>query len=319
MAQQSGSASYLSLVAACDDFPYDPAAVEAYYQLNLPNDRRPHGYMLPEIVDQMPWTADFAICHDQPRSVTVLDSSNGTDTVSAVNDAFARIVNDCVERKLFDLLCGQHSEPFAIVGANYERPVHVERFAAALFGLTQTGAHLIAYTMDPDTGMKLWIPRRAAHLYTYPGKLDTTVAGGMKAGSSPYNTVIAEAQEEASFDEVLLRQHARSRGAVSHMSVTGTGFPGEQGLVVPNVDFIYDMELPPDVVPKPQDGEVGEFYCMSVEEVQAALLREEFKPEPAAVLIDFLIRHSFITPENEPEFVEITTRLHRRLPFKVGV
>ncbi|KAK0910906.1 hypothetical protein LTR02_003604 [Friedmanniomyces endolithicus] len=265
MAQQSGSASYLSLVAACDDFPYDPAAVEAYYQLNLPNDRRPHGYMLPEIVDQMPWTADFAICHDQPRSVTVLDSSNGTDTVSAVNDAFARIVNDCVERKLFDLLCGQHSEPFAIVGANYERPVHVERFAAALFGLTQRGAHLIAYTMDPDTGMKLWIPRRAAHLYTYPG------------------------------------------------------FPGEQGLVVPNVDFIYDMELPPDVVPKPQDGEVGEFYCMSVEEVQAALLREEFKPEPAAVLIDFLIRHSFITPENEPEFVEITTRLHRRLPFKVGV
>ncbi|KAK0945908.1 hypothetical protein LTR29_002765 [Friedmanniomyces endolithicus] len=319
MAQQFGSTSYLSPVAACDDFPYDPAATEAYYQLYLPNDRRPHGYMLPATVDRMPWTADFVIRHDQPRSVTVLDSSNGTDTASAINDAFARLVNDCVERRLFDLLCGQHSEPFAIVGADYDKPVHVERFAAALFGLTQRGAHLIAYTMSPDTGMKLWIPRRAAHLYTYPGKLDTTVAGGMKAGSSPYLTIIAEAQEEASFDEVLVRQYARSRGAISHMCVTGAGFPGEQGLVVPNVDFIYDIELPPGIVPKPQDGEVGEFYCMSVEDVQAALLREEFKPEPAAVLVDFLIRHSFISPENEPDFVEVTMRLHRRLPFKVGM
>ncbi|TKA77289.1 hypothetical protein B0A55_04331 [Friedmanniomyces simplex] len=295
MAQPSGQHSYLSLVASCDDFPFDPAGTEEYYKLYLPNDDQPHGFMLPAIVKQMPWTSDFAICHDHPRSVIVLDRSNSKDPASAINAAFAQLVNECIERKLFDLLCGRHSEPFAIVGARYDQPVHVERFAAALFGLTQRGAHLVAYTMDPDAGMKFWIPRRSAHLYTYP------------------------AHEEASLPEMLVREHARSGGAISHISLTGKGFPGEQGLVVPDYIYVYDMELPPDVVPKPHDDEVGEFYCLSVEEVQAALLREEFKPDSAAVLVDFLIRHSIIIPENEPDFVEISMRLHRRLPFEVGV
>ncbi|TKA70659.1 hypothetical protein B0A55_08760 [Friedmanniomyces simplex] len=319
MAQPSGQTSYLSLVASCDDFPFDPAATKEYYKLYLPNDDQPHGFMLPVIVKQIPWTSDFAICHDHPRSVIVLDRSNSKDPASAINAAFAQLVNECIERKLFDLLCGRHSELFAIVGTRYDKPVHVERFAAALFGLTQRGAHLVRYTMDHDAGTKLWIPRRSAHLYTYPGMLDTTVAGGVKSGSSPYLTIIEEAHEEASLPEMLVRQYARSRGAISHISLTGKGFPGEQGLVVPDYIYVYDMELPPGVMPKPHDDEVGEFYCLSVEEVQAALLRKEFKPDSAAMLVNFLIRHSIIIPENEPDFVEISMRLHRRLPFRVGV
>jgi hypothetical protein len=47
-------------------------------------------------------------------------------------------------------------------------------------------------------------------------------------------------------------------------------------------------------------------------------LRGEFRPDSAAVLVEYLIRHGFITPENEPEFVEINVRLHRRLPFRTG-
>ena len=34
-----------------------------------------------------------------------------------------------------------------------------------------------------------------------------------------------------------------------------------------------------------------------------------------AVLIDFLIRHGIITPENEPYYLEIVTRLHGRFNF----
>ncbi|KAK5734682.1 hypothetical protein LTR17_008760 [Elasticomyces elasticus] len=317
MSQQDDQATYLSIVTLCDDFPYNSDAAEDYYQLYLPDDDQSHGYMLPNIVKQMPWTSNFTIYHDRPRSVTVLDSSHGKDTASAINAAFADLVNDCIDRSLFDLLGGRHSEPFAIVGAKYDQPVHVERFAAALFGLTQRGAHLVAYTNDAEVGVKLWIPRRSAHLYTYPGMLDTTVAGGIKSGSSPFLTIIEEAQEEASLPEMLVRQHARSRGAIRHLSLTGKGFRGEQGLVVPDFIYVYDMELPSDIVPQPCDDEVGEFNCMTVEEVQAALLKGEFKPDSAAVLIDFLIRHSFIIPENEPDFVEISMRLHRRLPFRV--
>ena len=32
-----------------------------------------------------------------------------------------------------------------------------------------------------------------------------------------------------------------------------------------------------------------------------------------AVLIDFLIRHGYLTPDNEPDYMEIITRLHVRI------
>lgn len=102
------------------------------------------------------------------------------------------------------------------------------------------------------------------------------------------------------------------------MGITGKDFPGEKGLVTPDICHVYDMELPQDVIPRPHDDEVSSFTLMTVEDLKSALLREEFKPDSAAVLIEFLIRHSFITPENEPDFDEINTRLRRRLPFRTG-
>lgn len=273
--------------------------------------------MLPEVVEKMPWTADFIIQRSQPRKVIVLDSSNGKNTADAINAAFSTVVTTCVEQKLFHVLDGRHSEPFAVVGARYDRSVFVERFATALFGLTTRGAHLVAYCMD-EGGMKVWVPRRSAHLYTYPNMLDTTVAGGVKSGVPPFQTIVEEADEEAFLPEDLIRQKARCRGVISHMNVTGDDFPGEKGLVTPDYVYVYDIELPEDVTPKPHDEEVSSFTLMSIKELQAALLREEFKPDSAAVLVDFLIRHGIITPENEPDFVEISMRLHRRLPFRTG-
>jgi 8-oxo-dGTP pyrophosphatase MutT (NUDIX family) len=265
----------------------------------------------------MPWTTDFAVQHEKPRRVTILDSSGGKATAATVNAAFANLVAICVERNLFQVLGGRHSEPFAVAGARYDQPVYVERFATSLFGLTTRGAHLVAYTETPE-GMKIWVPRRSPHLFTYPGMLDTTVAGGVKSGASPLHTLVEEADEEASLSEALIRQRVRSRGVISHMGLTGKGFAGEQGLVTPDYIYVYDIELPIDVVPKPHDDEVHAFYSMSVGEVQEALLRGDFKPDSGAVLVDFLIRHGIITPENEKDFVDINVRLHRRLPFRTG-
>jgi 8-oxo-dGTP pyrophosphatase MutT (NUDIX family) len=283
----------------------------------LPNDDEPHGYMLSEVVNKMPWTAAFDVKHSHPRRVTVLDNSEGKDTANVVNAAFSAVITTCIEQNLFHVLDGKHSEPFAIVGARYDLPVYIERFATALFGVTTRGAHLVAYRMG-EKGMNVWVPRRSAHLYTYPNMLDTTVAGGVKSGVPPFQTIVEEADEEASLPEALIRQKARCRGVISHMNVTGKDFPGEQGLVTPDYVYVYDIELPEDVIPKPHDDEVSNFTLMSAEELQAALLREEFKPDSAAVLIDFLIRHEIITPDNEPDFVEISMRLHRRLPFRTG-
>jgi 8-oxo-dGTP pyrophosphatase MutT (NUDIX family) len=252
------------------------------------------------------------------QAVTLKDSSNGQNTAAVVNEAFATLISTCIERNLFKVIGGRHSELFAIPSARYPEPVYLERYAATLFGITCRGAHLVAYTMTLDQGMKVWVPRRSAHLFTYPGMLDTSVAGGVKAGSSPLQTIIEEADEEASLPEELVRQRVRSRGVVTHVSLTGKGFAGEQGLVVPDYIYVYDMELPSDVIPKPHDDEVSDFTCMAIPELQAALLHEEFKPDSAAVLVDFLITHGIITAENEKDFVEISMRLHRRLPFRTG-
>jgi 8-oxo-dGTP pyrophosphatase MutT (NUDIX family) len=273
--------------------------------------------MLSEIVQKMPWTSAFDVQHSQPRKVTVLDPSDGKDTAKAVNTAFSEVISISIERNLFHALDGKHSESFAIPSARYDHPVNIERFATGLFGITTRGAHIVAYSID-GSGMSVWIPRRSAHLYTYPNELDTTVAGGVKAGVPPFQTIIEEAFEEASLPETLIREKAVCRGVISHMNVTGKDFPGEQGLVTPDYVYVYDIELPWDVVPKPHDDEVSSFALMGVDELKEALLREEFKPDSAAVLVDFLVRHGVITPENEPDFVDISMRLHRRLPFRTG-
>ncbi|KAI1388221.1 NUDIX hydrolase domain-like protein [Hypoxylon trugodes] len=315
MAGDPNKRSYLSLIQTFDNFPYDIVPSEEYYLLYLPNDKQPHGYLLPETVEKMPWTSDFLIDHtSHKRSVNVINSSDGKDTANAINVAFAKLINICIERDIFHIIAGVHSEPFSIVSAQY--PVHMERFASALFGITSRGSYITAYTKAADGTLKLWIGRRAAHLYTSPGMLDGTVAGGIKAGSTPLDTAIHEADEEASLPEALVRKHIRPVGVLTYISVTGPEFPGEKGLVIPDVIYVHDLELPSDVIPKPNDDEVETFYSMTVEEVQKALLNGEFKPDTAAVLIDFFIRHGVINPENERDYVEINMRLHRRLPFR---
>ncbi|KAI0484449.1 hypothetical protein GGR56DRAFT_25578 [Xylariaceae sp. FL0804] len=315
-------ASYLSLVQACDNLSYDLDPAETYYQFFLPGDRFPHGYLLPDVVRRMPWTPAFEVSPQyaphETRRVVVRDPS-GADPAAAVNAALQELVDRCIDRDLFHCIAAQHSEPFAIVSARYGKTVYIERYAAALFGITQRGAHLTAFTWDSNGSMRIWVARRAAHLYTSPGKLDVSVAGGIKAGASPLDTIVAEAGEEASLPAGLVRSRARAAGVLTYVSVTsgGADFPGERGLVIPDMVYTFDIELPADVVPTPRDDEVEGFSLMSVAEVQQRLLAGEFKPDAAMVYIDFFIRHGIITADNEPNYADICMHLHRRLPFKV--
>ncbi|KAK4624518.1 hypothetical protein CLAFUW4_05686 [Fulvia fulva] len=319
MAESAAKNTFLDIVNLRDDFPYGPAADE-YYQLFLPHDDQPHGYMLPGIVEKMPWSSAFAVSHHKPRKVELVDIPDDHSTADAITKAFQDLIDICIERDLFHVLCKRHSELISVVSATYNSgSIKIERFAASLFGLTCRGAHLVAYSSALDgTIDSIWIPRRSAHLYTHPSMLDTTVAGGVKAGVAPFQIIVEEADEEASLPEELVRRLAVSRGVISHMATTGKGFPGEQGLAVPDYVYVYDMALPSDIEPRPHDDEVTAFYPMSVNEVKTALLNEEFKPDSGAVLIDFLIRHGIITAEDERDFVEISMRLHRRLPFRLG-
>lgn len=204
--------------------------------------------------------------------------------------------------------------------------VTLERYAAPLFGIILQGAHMIAYVRsratEDDSGVisGLWIARRAKHLFSSPGMLDATAAGGIAAGTTALETIIKEAGEEAALPPELVRTRVRSTGMLSYLSSTDAihGWPGEQGLLCPGLVYAYEMELPGDVVPRPHDGEVGSYALMSVGDVQAALLNREFKPDAAIVVVDFLVRHGVITADNERDYIEISERIHRRLPFRVA-
>ena len=319
--------SNLDLVKACDkyvshcfkkrkqltkqnSFPYE-AFPEQLYTLYLPHDDRPHGYLFPQNVERMPWTDDFEVDH-KLRTVKLRNSSNGADASSACNAAFEKLVNEAIEKDLFATLHFQHSEAFPILGAKY--PVRMERFAGDLFGITARGAHLTVYTRTPD-GMRIWVPRRSSNMFTYPNKLDTTVAGGVSADETPFQNIVREAEEEASLPADLINKNVHAAGVLTYFSYA-IGVPGgKESHAVPDIVYVYDLEVGKDVVPSPKDEEVKEFYLMSVDEVKQALGKEDFKTNSAVVMLDFFIRHGIITADNEKDYVEIVTKMHRRLPF----
>jgi 8-oxo-dGTP pyrophosphatase MutT (NUDIX family) len=267
--------------------------------------------MLTETVKNMPWTNDFLINHES-RTVQLSPSRDDNNLSASCTTAFSNLVQRIIDEDTFRVVHGMHSEPYAIVGANF--PVSLERYACTLFGIISRGAHLTAYTKTVS-GTKIWVPRRSPNLFTYPNCLDTTVAGGVAAGERPFECIVREANEEASLSEELVRKQAVHCGCLSYVGLNDPKGGGETGLIAPDIIYVYDLELPKDVVCTQNDEEVKEFYLMTIGEVRDSLARAEFKTNSALVMIDFFIRHGIITSENEKDYAEIVARLHRRLPL----
>jgi len=54
---------------------------------------------------------------------------------------------------------------------------------------------------------------------------------------------------------------------------------------------------------------------LDVEKVKEKLSQGLFKPNCTLVVLDFFIRHNILTPENDPNYLEIVARLHRKFEF----
>jgi 8-oxo-dGTP pyrophosphatase MutT (NUDIX family) len=251
----------------------------------------------------MPWTADFAIDHNS-LTVQVLDGSGGQATGQACSSAFERVINAAKHADAFSDLGRRPGEMYRIIGANDF--TYLERSAASLFGIASQGAHMTAYRRT-TSGLKIWVARRSSTV-TYPNMLDNSVAGGVKAGQSPFDCIIEEADQEASLPTGFVRENAHPVGVITYMTQKKN-----TGLIRPDVLYVYDIELPEAMIPVPNDGEVAEFYLWDVGEINKAMLLDKFKPNCVLVMIDFYIRHGIITQENEADYIEIATRLRRRL------
>ncbi|KAF9874926.1 NUDIX domain-containing protein [Colletotrichum karsti] len=300
--------SFLPLINKVDNVPLN-FNFDSLYKLLLPKDPRPHGFMLPSTVERLPWTSDFDIDHVE-RKVRLLDTTakDSKDPGKAATAAIQRVVDAAIDLSdKFPTLSGKHSEPFRVLGANHF--VSIERFTAPLFGISSRGAHMTAYVNTAE-GMKIWVPRRSAHLFTFPDLLDTTVAGGVKAEDSPFDCIVAEATEEASLPVEFVNKNARAVGAVTYVSMNET-----KGTFFPTVLYCYDLELPETIEPEPGDDEVSGFKLMTIAQINKAMLEGQFKPNCVLVMLDFFIRHNIITSENEEDYVEIVSRLRRHLPI----
>lgn len=78
---------------------------------------------------------------------------------------------------------------------------------------------------------------------------DHIVAGGQPSDLTPTENIIKECSEEASIPLELART-AKPVGAVSYTTISSTGLK-------PDVLFTFDIQLPHDFTPQPQDGEVS--------------------------------------------------------------
>ncbi|KAI9683580.1 MAG: hypothetical protein M1829_004883 [Trizodia sp. TS-e1964] len=319
--------SYLDLVNDCDNFPYI-TDVEKYG--NVQTEAiwlRCSGHIIGII--HKPILQEILLSQGQSPDCQPgwnFDSEAGElsllgSTVEERSEILARTINRCCELKQYKVLDGWRDELYAIYAprgnsneGQRELLFNVERSAASLLGVVTYGAHMNAYVWDAGR-MKIWVPRRATSKQTYGGYLDNSVAGGITSDDGAWETIIREAAEEASIPRQMMTQSARPCGAVTYFHITN-GRSGEDiGLYQPECQYVYDIELPLDFKPRPGDNEVESFTLMTVEEVQDQLRKGNFGPSCTLVMLDFFIRKGIMTAENEPSYVTICSRLHRKFEY----
>ncbi|KAM5476143.1 putative thiamine diphosphokinase [Microsporum audouinii] len=312
--------SNLDLVNECDVFPYyhdNPATYQKYrakyHAFKISGYEETFGLILNSIVDKFPWPQDLWEVDGEQQTVTLLAPEDATEPQRSA--LIAQTLETAAKSGKVEVLKGWRNELYPIYGPQKELVASVERAGSTLFGILSYGVHMTVYTQDEQNGIQVWVPKRAKTKQTYPGMLDNTVGGGIATGEEPFESLVREAMEEASLPEDIVRRDAKCCGCVTYTYVRDERAGGETGLLQPECEYVYDLQLDPSVIPKPCDAEVEDFWLWTVDQVKEALSNGEFKPNCAIVLIDFFIRHGLLTPENETDYLEILARIHRRHEF----
>lgn len=271
------------------------------------------GYLLKLVVDEMRHFAEIFEVDYLNRKVAFHEKLNTKE----LREEALRIVGEKWKREnKFETLRGWRNEEYTIYDQNKEPYFNLERSMCPLFGVVMYGVHINGYVKNELGEYSLWIPRRAQDKPTYPGMLDNTVGGGLGYPYGPLETVYKECYEEAGLEASYLKERMYSCGMISYLyQLKPYDFETELGLVQPEVEYIYDIEMDSETIPHPVDHESEDFRLMTIGEIKTRLFNGEFKDNCGAVIIDFMIRHSLITPELEPDYLEINSRLHRFLPF----
>lgn len=313
---------FLDLVKATDVVPYPDdvsyqAVVDATYEF-LSHDGVPIGRLNVAVADALKEESCFNI--DEAKRTVQISTISSLDTFEGRNQLFKLLAEKWRTQNRFAVLQGWRDELYTVFNPSHTPYFLIERAAAALFGVITYGVHILGYVPpNKETGapLRIWVPRRAETKATFPGMLDNTVAGGMGYPYGPSETAVKECYEEAGLSEDYVQRHIKPVGVVTYTYHHEYDSSSEPGLFQPEVEYIYDLEMDENTIPKPVDNEVAEFHLMTVEEIREALFAGKFKPNTALVKIDFFIRHGIITPENEADYMELQARTHRRMEYPV--
>jgi 8-oxo-dGTP pyrophosphatase MutT (NUDIX family) len=171
----------------------------------------------------------------------------------------------------------------------------LERAAARYCGIRTYAVHVNGTTRLADGREAMWIARRSDTKSIDAGLLDNMVGGGIAAGADVHGTLVKEAWEEAGLPaDVALR--AVAAGEVRFRRAQPDGIQNE-------TIFVHDLELPVEVVPVNQDGEVAAFRLVPAEEV--AMLagndagRDVVTADAGLVIADWLLRRGAMSAGSE--------------------
>ena len=281
--------SYLDRIRACDDG--DTAGFAPFVCAG-----RRVGWLTPATAAYLTGRASgFA------RNGNGVTFAAGIGDFAARSAAIARTLPGLIDAGLLNRIHGEKYPARAGTGG----PIlfELDRASVATFGVASYGVHVNGVVRRAD-GWWMWIATRAATRIDYPGKLDNMVAGGQPIGIGFGENVVKEAVEEAGIPADLAAT-ARPAGTVSYLHRTGSG-------IKPDTLLVYDLVLADDFVPRPVDGEAEGFELLPLREV-AAIVRDtdRFKFNCALVVIDFMVRHGVLTPENDPDYPDICAGLRR--------
>ncbi|KAJ1522045.1 hypothetical protein ONE63_002362 [Megalurothrips usitatus] len=221
-----------------------------------------------------------------------------------------QVLQECRANNTFVTLKGWRNECYNVHSVLTDPPLlRMDRSATCLFGIRNYGVTVNGFVHDSTRGLCMWLQRRSPTKETWPGKWDNMVSGGLSVGYGVIETAIKEAQEEAGIPENMLKD-IRPAGAVSFF------FESERGLF-PNTEYVFDLKLPSDFIPKNNDGEVETFDLLSINELKEMIASPDFKTTSSPIVIDFLVRHGVISPETgglgrikEPNYAQLLELLH---------
>lgn len=246
-----------------------------------------------------------AVLLAHPEVFTVAGAGVGLcaalDTPGARSKAIARIAPALAATGLFQKPRG---ELYAVRNRWRSKPVfNIDRALVPAFGVCAYGVHVNGI-VPKKSGPYLWIGTRAKDLLVDPGKLDNMVAGGQPAGLGLMENLIKECGEEAHLGPHVART-ARAAGVLNY------SWESPLGLRVDTL-FCYDLVLPPGLRPRPSE-EIARYQLMPLAQaLEIVRGSDRFKFNVNLVIIDFAIRHGFITAENEADYEHIVAGLHER-------